>query len=111
MQKFPLKPLRDRVIIFPDAAEEKTEGGIIIPDTAKERPRRGVIMASGAGLKDLPNETKPGDIVMYGKYGGTEIDHEGKTYLIMSESECLVIESKDRKKKAAKFKPGGDSPE
>lgn len=97
--KFPLTPLRDRVIILADAAEEKTEGGIIIPDTAKEKPHRGVVMASGKGLKDLLNETKPGDVVMYGKYAGTEIDHDGKTYLIMSESDILVIDSKEKKKK------------
>lgn len=92
MEKFPLRPLRDRVIILPDAAEEKTAGGIIIPDTAKERPRRGTVVASGPGLKDLPNETKPGDIVLYGKYAGTEIDHDDKNYLIMSETELLVID-------------------
>lgn len=111
MKKFPLIPLRDRVIILPDKAEEKTAGGIIIPDTAKERPRRGTVMASGIGLKDLPNETKPGDIVLFGKYGGTDIDHDGIDYLIMAESEILTIESKDKKKMPAKFKAGGDSPE
>jgi len=99
MEKFPLKPLRDRVIILPDKAEEKTEGGIIIPDTAKEKPRRGTIMASGAGIRDLPNETKPGDVVLYGKFAGTEIEHEGIEYLIMSESEVLVIDSKEKPKR------------
>lgn len=93
MEKFPLIPLHDRVIVKPFPAEEKTEGGIIIPDTAKEKPRRGTVMASGKGLKDLPNETKPGDIVLYGKYSGTEITHEKEDYLIMRESDILTIES------------------
>ena len=91
--KFKLVPLRDRVIIKPFPAEEKTEGGIIIPDTAKEKPRKGTVMASGKGLKDLPNETKPGDTVLYGKYAGTEIIYENEEYLIMSEGEILTIES------------------
>lgn len=98
--KFPLIPLHDRVIVMPDAAEEVTEGGIIIPDTAKEKPQRGVVMASGKGLKDLPNETKAGDVVMYGKYAGQEIDYEGKTYMIMRETDILVIDSKEKKKKS-----------
>lgn len=110
MEKFPLKPLHDRVIVFPDKAEEKTEGGIIIPDTAKEKPSKGVVMASGPGIKDMPNETKPGDIVRYGKFAGQELDHDGKDYVIMRESDILVIETVV-KKKPVKYKAGGDSPE
>lgn len=90
---FPLRPLHDRVIVRPDKAEEQTAGGIIIPDTAKERPNRGIVLASGKGHKDLPNETKPGDIVLYGKYAGTEIEHDGETFIIMRESDIIAIDT------------------
>ena len=73
-----IKPLADRVIIEAAPAEEKTAGGIIIPDTAKEKPQRGKVLAVGNGKKDEPMTVKKGDVVLYGKYAGTEITIEGK---------------------------------
>ena len=86
-----IKPLADRVIVKPAAAEEKTAGGIIIPDTAKEKPQRGVVIAADPGKKDEPVTVKTGDTVLYGKYAGTEIQIEGQDYLIMRESDILAI--------------------
>ena len=86
-----ITPLHDRVIVKPAAAEEKTAGGIIIPDTAKEKPQRGTVIAAGPGKKDEPTSVKPGDTVLYGKYGGTDISIEGQDYLIMRESDILAI--------------------
>jgi len=90
-KKINVTPLHDRVIVKPDAAEEKTAGGIIIPDTAKEKPQRGTIVAVGAGKKDEPVTVKTGDTVLYGKYAGTEIQIEGQDLLIMRESDILAI--------------------
>jgi len=86
-----IKPLADRVIVEAAQAEQKTAGGIIIPDTAKEKPQRGTVVAVGAGKKDEPMTVKTGDSVLYGKYAGTEINYEGKDYLIMKESDILAI--------------------
>ena len=86
-----IKPLADRVLIEPAAAETKTIGGIIIPDTAKEQPLQGVIVAVGNGTKDEEMVLKEGDRVLYGKYAGTEIEHEGKKYLIMRQSDVVAI--------------------
>jgi|TARA_B110000438_G_scaffold213504_1_gene205746 chaperonin GroES len=86
-----VKPLADRVIIEPAAAEEKTAGGIIIPDTAKEKPKKGKIIAAGNGKKDEPLTVKAGDTVLYGQYSGTEIKIEGSDYLIMRESDIFAI--------------------
>jgi len=86
-----VKPLADRVIVEPAAAEEKTAGGIIIPDTAKEKPQRGKIVAVGNGKPDEPLTVKEGDSVLYGKYAGTEINIEGNDYLIMRESDIFAI--------------------
>ena len=86
-----VKPLADRVIIEPAAAEEKTAGGIIIPDTAKEKPKQGKIIADGNGKKDEPLTVKAGDNVLYGQYSGTEIKIEGLDYLIMRESDIFAI--------------------
>jgi len=91
MGKLKIKPLANRVIIEPTAAEEKTAGGIIIPDTAKEKPQKGTVMAVGPGKKDEPMTVKVGDLVLYGKYSGTEISYEGGDYLIMSESDIVAI--------------------
>ena len=85
------KPLADRVIIEPFAAEQKTASGIFIPDTAKEKPLQGTIMAVGLGKKDEPMTLKIGDSVLYGQYAGTEIKIEGKNYLIMRESDVYGI--------------------
>ena len=86
-----IKPLADRVLVEPAAAEEKTAGGIIIPDTAKEKPQKGQIVAVGAGKKEEPLTVKVGDHVLYGKYGGTEVTLDGKEYLIMRESDIYAI--------------------
>ena len=86
-----IKPLADRVIIEPAAAEEKTAGGIIIPDTAKEKPQKGKVMAVGTGKKDEPMTVKKGDVVLYGKWAGTEVKVSGKDLIIMKESDVLGI--------------------
>jgi chaperonin GroES len=86
-----IKPLADRVIVAPAAAEEKTKSGIIIPDTAKEKPQRGEIVAVGNGKPDEPLTVKVGDQVLYGKYAGTEISVDGQDYLIMRESDIFAI--------------------
>lgn len=86
-----IKPLADRVLIEPAAAEEKTASGIIIPDTAKEKPQRGTVVAVGPGKTDEPTTVKVGDSVLYGKYAGTELNVEGSDYLIMRESDILAI--------------------
>jgi chaperonin GroES len=91
MSKLNIKPLADRVIVEPAAAETKTSSGIIIPDTAKEKPQKGNIVAVGPGTKDNPVTVKVGDVVLYGKYSGTELNHEGKDYLIMKENDILAI--------------------
>jgi len=91
MSKLNIKPLADRVIIEPAAAEEKTAGGIIIPDTAKEKPSKGTVVAVGPGTKENPITVKNGDTVLYGKYAGTEISYEDNDYLIMRESDLVAI--------------------
>lgn len=85
-----IKPLADRVLIEPAAAEEKTIGGIIIPDTAKEKPLQGKVVATGNGTKDEEMVVKEGDTVLYGKYAGTELEYDGK-YLVMRQSDILAI--------------------
>ena len=86
-----IKPLADRVLIEPAAAEEKTIGGIIIPDTAKEKPLQGKVVATGNGTKDEEMVVKEGDTVIYGKYAGTELEYDGKKYLVMRQSDILAI--------------------
>src|SRR5690554_1034756 len=86
-----IKPLADRVIIEPAAAETQTASGIIIPDTAKEKPQKGIVVAVGNGNKDEPLTVSVGDTVLYGKYAGTELKFEGKDYLIMREEDILAI--------------------
>ena len=86
-----IKPLGDRVLIQPTAAEEVTMAGIIIPDSAKEKPLRGKVIAAGNGTKDEDMILKEGDEVLYGKYAGTEIEFEGEKYLIMRQSDVLAV--------------------
>lgn len=86
-----IKPLADRVLIKPAAAEEKTIGGIIIPDSAKEKPLRGEVIATGNGTKDDEMVLKAGDTVLYGKYAGTELEFDGEKYLIMKQSDVLAV--------------------
>ena len=85
-----IKPLADRVLVVPAAAEEKI-GGIIIPDTAKEKPLHGKVVAVGNGTKDEQMVLKEGDEVLYGKYSGTELEYEGEKYLIMRQSDVLAV--------------------
>jgi len=91
-----IKPLADRIVIKPSAAEEKTKGGIILPDTAKEKPVVGEVVAVGPGRKAddgklVPMEVKVGDKVLYGKYSGTEVTLDGKEFLIMRESDLFAV--------------------
>jgi len=91
-----IKPLADRVLVRPAAAEEKTASGIIIPDTAKEKPQRGEVVAVGEGKTAdsgalVKPQVKVGDNVLYGKYAGTEISVDGHDYLIMRESDIFAI--------------------
>ncbi len=86
-----IQPLADRVLIEPAPAEEKTVGGIIIPDTAKEKPLQGKVVAVGCGTKDEEMVLKAGDTVLYGKYAGTELEHEGQKYLIMRQSDVVAV--------------------
>lgn len=85
-----IKPLADRVLVLPAPAEEKV-GGIIIPDTAKEKPQRGRVVAVGQGTKDEQMILKEGDVVLYGKYAGTELENDGEKYLMMRQSDVLAI--------------------
>ena len=97
-----LEPLGDRVVVEPAEGEEKTASGIVIPDTAKEKPQEGKVLAVGPGRyeegKLIPLDVKPGDTIIYSKYGGTEVKVGGKEYLILSERDIL-----------AKRKPAGKS--
>ena len=86
-----IKPLADRVLIQPTAAEEVTMSGIIIPDSAKEKPLKGKVLAVGNGTKDEEMILKVGDQVLYGKYAGTEIEFEGQKYLMMRQSDVLAV--------------------
>lgn len=86
-----IKPLADRVLIEPAPAETKTIGGIIIPDTAKEKPLQGTVVAVGKGTKEEEMVLKEGDTVLYGKYAGTELEFEGKKYLIMRQSDVVAV--------------------
>lgn len=83
------KPLADRVLVEPKAAESQTDSGIYIPDSAKEKPQRGTVVAVGNGTKDHDMSVKEGDTVLYGKFSGTELKFDGKDYLIMKENEIL----------------------
>ncbi len=86
-----IKPLADRVLVKPAAAEEKTVSGIIIPDTAKEKPLKGEVLATGDGTKDEEMVVKKGDEVLYSKYAGTEIELNGEKLIIMRQSDILAI--------------------
>ena len=86
-----IKPLADRVLVEPQEAQTKTASGIYIPDTAKEKPQQGKVIAAGPGKKDEPMEVKVGDVVLYGKYAGTEVTVEDKKYLIVKQQDILAI--------------------
>lgn len=91
-----LKPLADRIIVEPMEAEEVTASGIILPETAKEKPQRGKVLAAGPGRRDddgkrIAMDVKVGDVVLYAKYGGTEVKLDDKKYLILRETDVLAI--------------------
>lgn len=91
-----LRPLQDRILVKRVEEEKTTKGGIIIPDSAKEKPAEGKIMAVGNGKvgddgKRIPLEIKPGDLVLFGKYSGTEVKIDGEEYLIMREDDILGV--------------------
>jgi chaperonin GroES len=96
MSKPNYKPLGDRVIVEPESAEQTTKSGIVLPDTAQEKPQSGKIVSVGTGKttdegKVLPLTVKEGDVVIYAKYGGTELKVDGKEYLIVRESDILAV--------------------
>ena len=91
MAKVNVKPLGERVLVEPQEAEVKTASGIIIPDSAQEKPQKGKVLATGPGTKDVQMEVKAGNIVLYGKYSGTEIKVDDKAYLIMKQSDILAV--------------------
>lgn len=91
MSKLTIKPLADRVLIEPLAAETKTASGLYIPDSAKEKPQQGTVVAVGKGTKDDPITVKVGDVVLYGKFSGTELKLDGNDYLIMRENDIFAI--------------------
>ena len=100
------RPLHDRVLIEVLDSEEKTSGGIIIPDTAKEKPQEGKVVAVGSGArtddgKIVPMDVRVGDLVLFGKWSGTEVKMNGEEYLIMKESDIMgiIISGKSNKKK------------
>lgn len=91
-----LKPLGDRVVVKRIEEEPKTKGGIVLPDTAKEKPQKGKVIAVGTGRildngQKVPLEVKEGDIVVFAKYGGTEIEIDGEEYVILSERDLLAV--------------------
>ncbi len=102
-----IKPLYDRVVLRRLEEDERTAGGIIIPDTAKEKPQKGEIIAVGSGTKNesgnvVPLEVKVGDIVLFGKWSGSEVKFDGEELLVMKESDIIaIIEESNSKKKAA----------
>lgn len=91
-----LKPLGDRIVVKPTAAEEMTKGGIVLPDTAKERPQEGEVIAAGTGKTldsgvQVPMDIKVGDKVIYSKYGGTEVKISGEAYVILRQDDVLAV--------------------
>ncbi len=94
-----IKPLEDRILVQPLDAEQTTQSGLVIPDTAKEKPQEGKVLAVGPGRFDddgdrIPMDVKVGDVVVYSKYGGTEIKYSGEEYLILSARDVLAIVEK-----------------
>ncbi|MDR1757238.1 MAG: co-chaperone GroES [Culturomica sp.] len=86
-----LKTVLNKIIVEPVEAETKTASGIIIPDSAKEKPQKGIVIATGKGKSDEPMEIKAGDTVLFGKYSGTEVHLDDKKYLVMNQSDILVV--------------------
>jgi chaperonin GroES len=93
--KVAIKPLEDRIVVQPNDAEQTTASGIVIPDTAKEKPQEGTVLAVGPGRFEdgqrIPLDIKEGDVVLYSKYGGTEVKYAGEEYLVLSARDVLAI--------------------
>ncbi|MEO3856839.1 MULTISPECIES: co-chaperone GroES [Acrocarpospora] len=95
--KVPVKPLGDRIVVQPLEAEQTTASGLVIPDTAKEKPQEGKVLAVGpgnwdeSGSKRVPLDVTEGDVVLYSKYGGTEVKYGGEEYLVLSARDVLAI--------------------
>ena len=96
--KVAIKPLEDRIVVQPLDAEQTTASGLVIPDTAKEKPQEGVVLAIGPGRfedgKRVELDVKVGDVVLYSKYGGTEVKYNGEEYLVLSARDVLAIVEK-----------------
>ncbi|MDQ6650094.1 MAG: co-chaperone GroES [Actinomycetota bacterium] len=97
-QKVGIKPLEDRIVVQPSEAEQTTASGIVIPDTAKEKPQEGTVLAVGPGRFEdgarVPLDVQVGDVVIYSKYGGTEVKYSGEDYLVLSARDVLAIVEK-----------------
>ena len=95
--KVPVKPLGDRIVVQPLEAEQTTASGLVIPDTAKEKPQEGRVLAAGPGNWDdkgekrIPLDVEVGDVVLYSKYGGTEVKYSGEEYLVLSARDVLAV--------------------
>ena len=93
--KVTIKPLEDRIVVQPLEAEQTTASGLVIPDTAKEKPQEGTVLAIGPGRFEdgqrLPPDVKVGDVVIYSKYGGTEVKYNGEEYLVLSARDVLAV--------------------
>ena len=95
--KVNIRPLEDRIVVQPGEGEQVTASGIVIPDTAKEKPQEGSVLAVGEGRWDdegkkrIPLDVKVGDVVLYSKYGGTEVKYNGEEYLILSGRDVLAV--------------------
>ena len=94
-----IKPLEDRIVVQANAAEQKTASGLVIPDTAKEKPQEGTVIAVGPGRFDdgvrTPMDVKVGDVVLYSKYGGTEVKYNNEEYLVLSARDVVAIIEKN----------------
>jgi chaperonin GroES len=96
-KKVVIKPLEDRIVVRTLEAEQTTASGLVIPDTAKEKPQEGEVLAVGpgrfddAGTKRVPIDVKVGDVVLYSKYGGTEVKYSGEEYLVLSARDVLAV--------------------
>ena len=106
MAKLKFRPLHDRVVVRRVESEAKSAGGIIIPDTAKEKPVQGEVLAVGPGARDdagrtIPMDVRVGDIVLFGKWGGTEVKLDGEDVLVLKEGDIIGIVDKTASKKAA----------
>ncbi|WP_028848767.1 MULTISPECIES: co-chaperone GroES [Thermocrispum] len=91
-----IKPLEDKIVVQASEAEETTASGLVIPDTAKEKPQEGKVLAVGPGRIDdkgnrIPLDVKVGDVVIFSKYGGTEVKYNGEEYLILSARDVLAV--------------------